>query len=299
MASFIDLDSVYRDRIQYPNPCSYKLTPKQVDTWFVSAKTVRALPQNINTRPLGFACSVNMPILTLPYPRAELFAHPATCFIVDSIMLNTLESPGHTFVNNDVLEASFSTNGIQLSTQYHVINAVVGVSYQVSLTQGGAAVALVNGTGLGLMMCLVITAAGNDVVAQKLATALSLVHFPRLYVDLHSNEYPDIHMINTIDGIHKDARFIAVMEKIQYGDHGQPLWIHYKSAMEQVMRFMRKDTITFVITTRGGIILDFFSDLDIEQLADPNKQCLATFVVTPYIRDGDYSNHAVVPKPAA
>ena len=66
MAQFIDLDSIYRDRENYPSPASYQLSPPQVDTWFRS-KTVNMTAPNPNTRPRAFLSTVNIRYLTLPY----------------------------------------------------------------------------------------------------------------------------------------------------------------------------------------------------------------------------------------
>ena len=67
MSTFIDLDSIWRDRDVYPNENNYELEPKQVDTWFKSARSVRAFPQNPSTQPLEFATTINIKYLTLPY----------------------------------------------------------------------------------------------------------------------------------------------------------------------------------------------------------------------------------------
>lgn len=67
MSTFIDLDSIWRDRDVYPNENNYELEPKQVETWFKSARSVRAFPQNPNTQPLEFATTINIKYLTLPY----------------------------------------------------------------------------------------------------------------------------------------------------------------------------------------------------------------------------------------
>ena len=77
MATFIDLDSIYRDR-EYPqsvSPFSYELKPEDVLTWFKSARQVRAYPQNKATVPLEFATSVRIKYLTVPYSN-ELLAEP-------------------------------------------------------------------------------------------------------------------------------------------------------------------------------------------------------------------------------
>ena len=67
MANFIDLDSIWRDRETYPNENDYEVGPNQVDTWYKTARAVRALPQNPNILPLEFATTINIRYLTLPY----------------------------------------------------------------------------------------------------------------------------------------------------------------------------------------------------------------------------------------
>jgi hypothetical protein len=72
MSQFIHLDSVYRDRITYPNPADYELTPSQVATWFPEARDIKANPQNTNTKALEFATDINIQLMTLPYDPALL-----------------------------------------------------------------------------------------------------------------------------------------------------------------------------------------------------------------------------------
>ena len=67
MANFIDLDSIWRDRETYPNENNYEVGPSQVETWYKTARAVRALPQNPNILPLEFATTINIKYLTLPY----------------------------------------------------------------------------------------------------------------------------------------------------------------------------------------------------------------------------------------
>jgi hypothetical protein len=67
MATFIDLDSVWRDRELYPNPANYELTPDQVATWFSAPRNINALPKNPTLKPLDFVCTVNAMNLTIPY----------------------------------------------------------------------------------------------------------------------------------------------------------------------------------------------------------------------------------------
>jgi len=188
MATYVDLDSIQRDRETYPNPNNYELAPQQVKTWFREARTVRAFPQNPSTRPMEFATTVNIRYLTLPY---------------------------------------------------------------------------------------------NDEVAA----------LPRVYINFRCRVYKDIHLIQTIDGIHSDARFICIPDRIQNDPvSGNPAWIHYKCNMEQTIRFIRDDPVILQITSRSGDVLPNTDTLE-PLPADPNQQTLITFEVTPYIRDNDYTNN--------
>src|SRR5258706_3945982 len=106
MATFIDLDSIWRDRQAYSNPCDYQLTPEQVATWTKSVREVRALPQNANERPLDFVSAINLLGTTLPYPRIELFA--SRLITIDSITnsdtLTTLDP--HNLAVGDIVMTS-------------------------------------------------------------------------------------------------------------------------------------------------------------------------------------------------
>ena len=191
MSTFIDLDSIFRDREVYPNEASYEVSENQVETWFKSSRSVRAHPQNPNTQPLEFATSIKIHYLATPYTE-------------------------------------------------------------------------------------------------------ELADVPRLYVNFRSILYKDIHLIHAIDGRQPDAKFICSFEKIQNDSNGDPLWIHWKCSMEQVMRFRRGEPIFFEITTRSGTVIPQ-QDTDVPDDPDPTKQTLCTFETLPYIRDGDYDNHLVDP----
>lgn len=67
MTSYIDLDSMWRDREAYPNENDYVIGPNQIESWYRMNRIVRALPQNPNSLPLGFATSISLVSLTLPY----------------------------------------------------------------------------------------------------------------------------------------------------------------------------------------------------------------------------------------
>lgn len=122
----------------------------------------------------------------------------------------------------------------------------------------------------------------------------TVVEFPRLYVNFRSKNYKDIHLINSIEGKQMNVKFICSFDKIQNDRNGNPLWIHFRCNIEQTMRFERGEPIVLEITTRDGSILPQL-DNPPDQPANPLKQTLLTFEVTPYIRDSDYDNHLVQP----
>ena len=187
MATFIDLDSSYRDRQQYPNPANYTVKDDQMSSWFTQGRTVRAFPQEIPKRQLEFVASLKLIHFVLPY-----------------------------------------------------------------------------------------------------STALS--GMPIIFVDIHTQRYKDRSLISTISNMHPSIKFVCEFDKYQVDSTGNPVWIHYKTNMNQVMRFSRKSALTFTVILLDGSVL-FIQD-NLPPL-DPNAsvQVHATFEVLPYIRDDEYSNH--------
>jgi len=118
----------------------------------------------------------------------------------------------------------------------------------------------------------------------------TVAEFPRVYVNFRSSRYSDIRLINAIQDRQPDAKFICNFDRIQNDRNGDPTWIHYRCNMEQTMRFERGAPIVFQVTTRGGTILPSL-DTVVPDPADPTKQTLCTFEITPYIRDSSYDNH--------
>lgn len=119
-----------------------------------------------------------------------------------------------------------------------------------------------------------------------------LVGMPKIYVNFHSKAYNDRFLINGINGVHSECNFICLLEKTQLDGAGDPVWVHYRCPIEQTMRFRRNDTYFFRITSRSGEIIPFFID-DLTAPIDPALQTMATFTITPFIRDGDYHNPTV------
>lgn len=122
-----------------------------------------------------------------------------------------------------------------------------------------------------------------------------LVAIPKLYVEFRARSYGDRFLISTINSVHSETTFACVQEKVQTDSNGDPKWIYYRCLNEQTIRFKRKDSYVFKITTRNGLPVPFFLDTDPTIPADPNLQSLAFFTLTPFIRDGDYHNQGVEP----
>jgi hypothetical protein len=294
MASFIDLDSFWRDRDIYPNPCQYELTPNQVALWTVSAREVRAIPQNPNSRPLDFVDAISVISASLPYPRVELFA-PSTLHLI-SVISNTFTADGTVALNDIIMTSSpgFGNSiGLARNVEYHVIN-LAGNTFQLSLTQGGAAVTFTDSTGIGLEVAVISPADYTDVI-EATESAIKLAALPRIYLDFHCKLYPDTRLLNTNNGVLQDAKFVLGIDRIQFDDNATPVWIHYKAHGEQVMRFKRNEPVTIRFMTRDGTTIPFFEEEDMTIVTNPNKQSLITLSVTPYLRDGDYANHLTDP----
>jgi hypothetical protein len=301
MSTFIDLDSVWRDRQAYPNPCDYQLTPDQVDTWVKSSREVRALPQNANERPLDFVTSINVVNLTVPYPRIELYA-PRIIHIssITTGVMTTVDD--HNLTTGDIVMTSSpgygTSSGILRNVEYHVV-VTSATTFTVALTSGGVALALVNGTGLGLELAVIDdpVAIGSNYtsIMTSWSEGLQLLNFPRIYLDFHSHRYNDARFLKTIKGILADAKFVLTIDNTQFDDTLTPKWLHYKACGEQVMRFKKDDPVVLRLMSRDGTTLPFFMESDLTIPTNPDKQVMLTVNCTPYLRDAIFSNHAVEP----
>lgn len=67
MASFISLDSIWRDRETYPSPSEYTIEVNQLNGWFRTARNVRAYPTDANLKPHEFVTSVKLHNLIVPF----------------------------------------------------------------------------------------------------------------------------------------------------------------------------------------------------------------------------------------
>ena len=293
MATFYELDSFRRDRQNYPNPLDYTVSPDLTGTWTAQSRSIRSLSTLSMTDGCNKKASaedvfrtVNVGVVTLPYPRIELFALDSVD--VSSVSANIFTSPDSSgLANGDVVMTSSTNTGLVANTRYYVIGAT-GTTFQLSLTPGGAAFSVADRPTGTTFQLPVVVAADLATVMGNLDRARLLLDFPRIYLDLHSSRYNDTRAIRTIGGVLTAAKFVLVIDRIQNDASGAPVWIHYRSSSEQTMRFRLEDPIVVAFYSRGDTIIDFFAETDFTVMSDPKKQSLITIEVTPYSRDNSF-----------
>lgn len=464
MATFIDLDSYWRNRDDYPNPCEYEVSAKQTTTWMKAAREVRSKPQNACDRPNEFVTTVHIDSLSVPYPRAELFSRVvhnvssidaaggitfiptpivSTTVITPAVVTTTIVTPNYgTPPSSTTYLVVASTQGIHVgdtvtvgvfgastvtsiqgqnilnlgaalagvppsntvvtvtpapttttfinvaNTQYMKVGDIITIKYGVNY-ESKKIVSILSLTTLTTTAFAGVAADNSDVLVTEDLTAASIVQFldsnnniivntdysfaglpldvgavfankyspnantvttitrigggaitttaqtytesnnklrfvvmtpdtfvagvtipgsmtqldaarsilkmPRLYLDFHCKKFNDLDLVYSIDGVHREAKFIATYDKTQTDEFGNPMWLHYKCPMEQVFRFSRNEPVVVRLMGRDSSVITVFSDLTVgpslNTANDPLKNILITLCVTPYIRDNDYSHH--------
>ena len=111
--------------------------------------------------------------------------------------------------------------------------------------------------------------------------------FPVLFLDIHCRTFNDVHLITSINGDKRDAKFVCQFTSIQTDHTNTPTWLHYKAGVEQVMRFKKDDPFVIRIFGRDGSTLPS-QDTVFPLSADPYKQTMIQLEITDYSRDGDY-----------
>lgn len=201
MATYIDLNSYYRDRDTYPNPANYVVESNDVKDWIREARQVNANSNRPGNKVIEFMQTVEINGFTLPY----------------------------------------------------------------------TAITYVDGTGTTI----------NTHTAS----------LQRIYLDVHSLQFNDLRMIQTIGDRLNNARFVLVQDKIQYDSANQPYLIQYKTVhMNQAMRFSRNGPLKFVVMQELGYTINI---ADNGQTPDPALQVWCNLRIEPYYRDADYSNHGL------
>jgi|LakMenEpi03Aug12_release.lakeMendotaPanAssembly.Ray.scaffolds.fasta_scaffold03339_16 hypothetical protein len=130
MAQYIDLDSILRDREDYPNENDYQLSPQQVEGWFRNSRVVTPLPQNPNTYPLGFVSSISIVDLALPY--SSLLATMPRVYINFTSMLYRDVNLVQT-INSSLPDAKFVCKYDKI--QYDSLNTPIWIHYKCDMDQ--------------------------------------------------------------------------------------------------------------------------------------------------------------------
>ncbi len=288
MSNFLDLDSLYRERDVYPNPCDYEVGSSQIKTWLEKAREVRS---KFNKE---FICTITIKNLVLPYPRAELFSS----YIVNADSIDNTLNPeriaaaGHTLVTGDIVEVIDEIAPFKRNIRYKVSATNFSAGNYFALNHIGStldlAVTALKQTFTTRNQFRIALLTTNE--QQQLQDALSILSIPRLYIDFNCKQYSDINMLYTIDGYHPTAKFVVTRSKTETDESGRELWIHYSSDMAQTMRFKRNDQVRIRISDRGDRTIDVFNDTRLSDQADPMKQTMVTLSVIPYFRDNNYDH---------
>jgi len=266
MSDYIHLDSSYRDREDYPNPAEFVVGVQNMQTgWYREARRVRPTPST-QPRVLEAATSINIVDLMIPY-TPELTSEPI--LYMDIHTINERDNPLLNTLNASVNDARFVLNFqyVQGRRETQVIAAI---------SRNGANLVTVttalpnNFVQNGTIIISGVTGATNFNGIFNINSVLSSTQFTYAQLDI-----ADIGSGGTATS-----------------GSDTPIWIHYGTRMEQVTRFSRHQPIFFRIFDRTGTTISII-DNPVPQVPDPLKQVYVTLQITPYIRDGDYSNHLI------
>ena len=76
MANYFAIESIRRNRDDFPNPAEFTVEASQTQGWFKSARQVRAVGQNPQTMSLDFASAIEVKHLITPYFLPDPPPHP-------------------------------------------------------------------------------------------------------------------------------------------------------------------------------------------------------------------------------
>lgn len=294
MSITYSIDSVSRDYQDQKDPLNYVLMSSQVQTWIKNPKMITAVPPDGRKNPLDFASTVNITGVWTPYPKPELFGTLIYSQSIDAgsnIIFNSIEG----LVDGDIVWTSSSTGapyGIPSDTPLYVVNA--GASqFQISTSFGGPAIPLTEVTSL--IVRFVIYNAQTKALYEDSKIILTA---PFLYLILRCNLIKDSYNVRCIRGEHADVTHIIQRGGVTPDEYGAPGMIEWYSKSEQTQRWALDQTIEIGFETRSGRRVDVFKEEDGTLNKDPNpqRQSIINFIVTPFVRDGTYSNHFLSPQ---
>lgn len=298
MPNVIDIDSYYRDRNIYPNPCDFSITPGQVKEW---VKTTRSKEYTADRTILH---SVELDRLSMPYPRVELYADVIVS--ADSIVAGTglVTFPSaHGLADEDIVECLDDVAPFVRGRQYYV--DVIGLntmtlSLAVPLTAIlPASTMTFNPIRNKLRFAVVYSVPLNIDIRQTLVNGLSFLNIPKIYVDIDvdAGTFRNQDTIASIDGYHRNDKFVATLDVVQNDSDGAPVWLHYKTKTPQVMRFKMGEPLKIKLSDRSGDAITVFNDNPSSTtFPNPSKQILLSLNVTPFAQDSDYNSEANISK---
>lgn len=102
MATYIDLDSFYRNRATYPNPANYTVEEDQVRDWIREPRTVNANPSRPGNRAIEFMQTVEIEGFTMPYTAITYVDATGTTVNTHTADLQRIYVDVHTVRYNDL-----------------------------------------------------------------------------------------------------------------------------------------------------------------------------------------------------
>jgi hypothetical protein len=268
--SYINIDSSFRDKNNYPNPFHFTVLENQVETWLKLGGCKQKEEAN-----------VKIERMTIPYPRIELFSD--TFIEVESVNTVTLTSTDHTLADGDIVEvitAPLSASPFVYGAQYQVDLSVPLATFQL-IPVGGAGsisttVAQTYGGKNRLQLALVSTASGSKNFQNAVIAAREILKVPQIFVDFYSKRYNDLDLIDTIGGAVRNAKFVVYTNQslIQRDEYEHPVWIHYICDTPQVLRFKKNDAVLIRLQDRNGRTINIYPEAPTDD--QPLKQLLLT-----------------------
>lgn len=269
--SYINIDSSFRDKNNYPNPFHFTVLENQVETW-LKLGGCKQKEEAI----------VKIERMTIPYPRIELFSD--TFIEVASVAGATLTSIAHGLADNDIVEViitPLTTSPFAYGAQY-LVNELTADTFELLPVGGGAAFSTTPNQTYGgknrLQLALVsnIASGGTKNFQTAVIAAREILKVPQIFVDFYSKRYNDLDLIDTIGGAVRNAKFIAYTNQslIQRDEYEHPVWIHYICDTPQVLRFKKNDAVLIRLQDRTGRTINIYPEAPIDD--QPLKQLLLT-----------------------
>lgn len=282
MSSFIDVDSIYRNRIEFPNPCDFKIVTNEMASWVKSTRTSSYTPDN------SMLHCLQLERFQMPYPRAEVFTtNIVTPASVDAAGLFTTAT-AHGLNVNDIIELidDINVTSMKRGTQYKVLTTPLATTFTIGLDAPvPATITAITAQIFGNNTCrfALITPAIQALVA----AAKNVMKQPALYINIEcdSGMYRDTNTLCSMHGVNRNQKFVAVLDYVTYDAQGQGVWCVYKCNMQQTMRFKIGEELKVTVTDRYGDVITCFTDTKIDERPNEYVQTLFTFTIESLIRN--------------